>query len=973
MDQVAEYLGARLGQQRISVVFLDAGFAETLKWHGQAHADPGLLVLPLSADSPSGEQAVDGWMKLHKPLWGIFFISTPLRAALPAIQRHVALLALPECVVMTTSTPESTVLPDQGPDLDEPYAFAVNALLPSHATIIYFPLHVVPILFPPPPPVSSQPTSNCGSAATQPWLQVFALASPGCRTLFPATLGTLRTQSQSQSLPQSVHHLGTSDLPFSAKAQLRTLAHELSCALVNELGLDCAEHIFTLGQTSGFVGHSMQPIVSGLLQRRKEAVLCEMDREQGLQVGSADLNSGGTDFLEVAHLASRLRDWPSSERHKSQEDAEGYSLESDTTQAALLLIDRTEDLFSPTSHGASAASPLAHRVLCALGRQVDLRPTAAATGAAETYPLCDVGVSSALQAETFALTQTGACDIAWADRPFGAVAGLSIDVASSICPQHVRGPHEATGSQQPPSPSLTVLPALHRLLVSGSEEDLRTALVAALKAAIAHHGGSMPPPKKRGTGAEVLALVQSLLAAPGAGAGAGSAARPSVRVCLDEQPLLTLAATVIEAMQRSASKPSAPAPSAPSPPSVPSTQVHHGVLAGWQASFDVRGARERALEDLLQPSMASFAECVPFLVSFLQAPLAAAASASASQAPPAQARARLEDPCAGPADVSHLLLQAVRALSLLGLQGYLLHPQGDRFPRAGEGLESGAGADVWAPLRRDVALLTAAMGDFLLTHCPAGELRHLGACGVLPDPLAVALAESRLPQSAAALKCQEGEDDGWGDDFDAVPAASAGPTSSGPHGVEARLQAVMDDWAERLVEMGTGLRSGCAADGRPTELVDLLSSVKAGAQAGGELAGQRADRVQGVVARSLAMLLRHSRLDPPPAFPSFQRVESPLQQIKRAGLGLLSSGLSLAGRWGLSLGAAAAPAEPTPAGQRVLVVFVVGGLSCREVGQVQGVLDDWARAGGEGVRVVLGGNRVVTGDDVVRELFAAPC
>ena len=65
---------------------------------------------------------------------------------------------------------------------------------------------------------------------------------------------------------------------------------------------------------------------------------------------------------------------------------------------------------------------------------------------------------------------------------------------------------------------------------------------------------------------------------------------------------------------------------------------------------------------------------------------------------------------------------------------------------------------------------------------------------------------------------------------------------------------------------------------------------------------------------------------------AFEHVESPIQQLKRAGLGLLSRGLG-------SLGLQAPVAAPADAPiEGVVVVCVVGGVSYVEVGQVQAAL-----------------------------------
>lgn len=73
---------------------------------------------------------------------------------------------------------------------------------------------------------------------------------------------------------------------------------------------------------------------------------------------------------------------------------------------------------------------------------------------------------------------------------------------------------------------------------------------------------------------------------------------------------------------------------------------------------------------------------------------------------------------------------------------------------------------------------------------------------------------------------------------------------------------------------------------------------------------------------------------PQNALNALEFIESPLQQMKRAGLGLLTQGFS---RFGFSSSAA----KPSPADQPVLILFVLGGLTFKEVGQVKAAIGDW--------------------------------
>jgi len=142
MNSILDCVNGKLGTLP-SVVFCDSGFSELLKWRGGADAPSDVLVLALCS---ANETAINSWMKRAKPLRGIFLVNTPLRDSVWVVKQQCELFNFSECIVLTTSTNESTVLPGEEVALDEPYAFAKRLLRPTKASVVYFPLHTLPML-----------------------------------------------------------------------------------------------------------------------------------------------------------------------------------------------------------------------------------------------------------------------------------------------------------------------------------------------------------------------------------------------------------------------------------------------------------------------------------------------------------------------------------------------------------------------------------------------------------------------------------------------------------------------------------------------------------------------------------------------------------------------------------------------------------------------------------------------------------
>lgn len=279
--------------------------------------------------------------------------------------------------------------------------------------------------------------------------------------------------------------------------------------------------------------------------------------------------------------------------------------------ASLILVDRIEDLFTPILMGGD--QPVLHRVLNAIKTDAVQAHTLASSheSSTEDSPSDDddnddddaeVLVDIALKPDWLRALHTAEDDSS-ADgppqqqqqqqrtdtavsSPMNGVSTLAVHHVPSICHLTSDG----------------VLPAL----MTESEDVGRGRLVDALKQHIRDERGTLPPAKKRGIGAEILALVQSLLKAPGKEAPVVTDGNPVLAPAVRTQSLLAIAATVIETMQRSSAK-------------------QFSSVCAWKAALDTRISRESDWQKVLASAEFSLdstdAELIAAAMAVTQRPL----------------------------------------------------------------------------------------------------------------------------------------------------------------------------------------------------------------------------------------------------------------------------------------------------------------------------------------------------------------
>jgi len=820
LSEVSQHTASR------RLVFCDEGFVQVLRWRGLADDlnSSACMLVPLHDLSPYERD----FLRLFRPDEVVFLVSSPLKQAYTHILhatnvcREESDVARSPCrvLVLTTSSPQALAGTD---DASPKAAYRELQMLlspgdPQAIRVLYFPLHSFPVA----------PSSASSSAsAVQPSVDAFVLGSASCRQFFPLSLTRLRmwkhvddAADEARGKPQPcIHNIDVEHIPACTRACMRVLAHELAGALVFGHHLDCTSHMFSVGKTADFIGHTMQPVLEHLLRDRAAALEPVQQPQRAGLKAALQLSEGGV-LLYGQHLTP---------------DGDGRSAQ----KASLLLVDRVCDLVTPAVH--TAAAPLAHRIVNALQRQREATAAGSEERRNRGAPLCDLRPTQ---------TATG-------------VAASMLDVSSAY--------------------AQTVVSS------SGGEEHAISELCQALRAVAAEVGTDSAPTAGRGI-ADAERLLSGILQHVNTrGAVASAAAR------LRHSTLFSNAASAICAYKMSTH--------------AAVDEGGEGEILRFRVPYEARNAREQALLQLLCVPGTGLSEAIPFILSFL----------TPSSSRPA-------DPCAGAACILHTLSLLMISISLVGCGGD--EDRGD------------AGGDS-AAVSESLSLATSALVERVISlrdnarssggHDPdSRELSLLEQCGLIP-PNSSSLSEITHFVDAAMDRLLEHalENHARACVMAGDASAEAAAKSSGLFARAARkqLRANSTGSVGRTVSRTVNRMTG------KTEIIGLLARI----------VGTVVDTACNV--DGLGDAKHRSSSDRQLTLPldMLLHVESPLEKIKRAGLGFLTKGLSLWGGGGAVVRGSGrsinANGEPHPADYDTLVVFVIGGISYRELGQVREQLE----------------------------------
>lgn len=326
-----------------------------------------------------------------------------------------------------------------------------------------------------------------------------------------------------------------------------------------------------------------------------------------------------------------------------------------------MLIDRTVDVATPASY-ARPASPLLHHVMATINRLKTSTSTSRDT--TEAMSLLDLDVQSQ---KLLPLLNT---HDASNEVPFFTMSGLS-SLAVQINPslaafsayirdsRHNHGHSHTYGASEDDRLEYA---RIWRAFVSEPEETARKLLCNALRDRITLERGTLPPAKKRGFGAELLAFVQSLIVSPGSAERGTHEPVEAIQsrgfnsiICERYAGLLSLVFCAIESLQRSSSK---------------QFKMHDPVQGTWKACFDVSQTFDARMNDAitsLNTKSTLDAVVMAEIERRLQASAASNKSVSKDAGPASKKEAASAVPAEEPVDLANLMLTIARCVIMSSL------------------------------------------------------------------------------------------------------------------------------------------------------------------------------------------------------------------------------------------------------------------------------------------------------------------
>jgi hypothetical protein len=549
------------------ITIVDEGFSQQLKWRSGAYSSSTSLIPILSLDLDSFDLLLIRSSKARRLLFCLSFITADV---LRKVKQILTQSGATETVIVMSVSPDAfkAIIDSSKAQLqflqafdgssatDRSYEWLLQYLSPECVGILYYPLHSFPVL----PLIRSCRTEPSGNTVAR--CELYNISD---RDVNPLTLHSIDMWEDTDTR-KNISEVAAADIPLKDSSKLKGLAHELAGTLVFDLGLDPSSSIYALGNTSSLVGRHLQPLISSLSQMRSS--LLGTDRVQSSCVGTEVLLPTSMTANATSDTTAKRTNQPlnmfrndsesgslfpppsksSISRSQSQESNDAssgiklhkYSATSGSLDAlqtaSLLLIDRTQDLYTPCVHSGEVSRdhcspPLAHRIVCALtggrGSACDSSSSSSSSFSFSPYdigampPFCPPDKSVAATSSSYERNRPARDKNSDTDRLrrlFPAVTALPFQGPLSLCVPRststaVSGMKGVTDAEVFDHDDITLL---RQALFSGSEEEGRQLLCAALLAAIKKFKGQPPVSKRgRGLGAEVLALVQALSASPG--------------------------------------------------------------------------------------------------------------------------------------------------------------------------------------------------------------------------------------------------------------------------------------------------------------------------------------------------------------------------------------------------------------------------------------------------------------------------
>ena len=598
------------------ITFVDDGISELVRWCSQHNDDAVDFATVLSL----GMDLVDLMLIQSYGAKRVLFCLSHITAdVLRKVKKLISLSGASDAIILTLVSPDAfKSISDSSQFLiqlqpgsetttaskERSYDFLRSFLKPECVDIVYYPVHCFPVL-------SSSKCERHEVASTRNQCELFNLASPMCRDIKPLTLHGIGQWNVNENI-KHISDVSAGDIPIQNSVKLKTFAHELAGTLIFDLGLDPSSSIYALGITSSLVGRYLQPLLTNLGKtrsslKRTEKVQSTYDGTEILLSSTSSMLSSNSTFGQSIPIDAKVSSlfplppkistparnslFPLPKKSTSQQTAhEAEEINFDANKnnnknidhpqvASLLIIDRTQDLYSPSYHSGETSKatpgsgqiltpPLAHRILCTLLRESSDNNQSNNNGSNKIYDIAllqpfststiNSNVSSSSSSSNSRSNSHTAAELDLSKKPFPAVSSLSVQFPMTLLLPHSKNKNNNDINSNNNNNNISSdnndrnrsmsnsnsnnnsntnnahgddydndMALLHQAIFASSEEEGRRLLCAALTAKILIHNGVLPVSKKgRGLGAEVLSLVQALIVASGSGCvGYGSSSK----------------------------------------------------------------------------------------------------------------------------------------------------------------------------------------------------------------------------------------------------------------------------------------------------------------------------------------------------------------------------------------------------------------------------------------------------------------
>ena len=314
VDHLISLVGTKQVSVESTIVLVDNGFACYSRDAGEIGLASNFPILSISLDD--SEETV---LQAFSAKCIIFMLLGDISGLIEKILLAAQLSKSSSLFIF------SNILPSKTSSIEKLLTDSLlETLGPVKVSIIYLPMYSMSIL----PVREHQHPAN---------FECSLLSTPICKDVFPLTLNKLKAWNTGRFA--HIKDIQANCIPEMERVCLKKMAHELAAAVVLEYGYDPSKSLYSIGTNSKIVGNT---VLTELTEK------CDLYSNLRSHQGPSIIRDG----------ISMLTECMKSTAVKSRPGLDRMLASAPLIPASLVLIDRTEDLSTPSYYGRA---PLAHR------------------------------------------------------------------------------------------------------------------------------------------------------------------------------------------------------------------------------------------------------------------------------------------------------------------------------------------------------------------------------------------------------------------------------------------------------------------------------------------------------------------------------------------------------------------------------------------------------------------------------------